>query len=520
MKKLLLAVISFLIVFSSAENVLAQRKRSSAGQKSQTTQQSVRQKQRKNKKEIQKTAKEIEQNRRAVLNNLNALNKVSAEIETLDAQISSEQREIASLDARIKSVGDSITELDNRLSSLSAKYGTAIRKISSRNRNAMSDLAFVFSANSFAEAYRRSRSLKQFSAYRQRKAKEIEGLKAILSERQTDLDALKKKRGEKLVSLNTARTELDSRRERNRDLVAALQKEGKTLQAVMNRKQREAAALEAELDRLIQQEQERLERERLEKERLERERLEKERLEKERIEKERLEKERIAAEKAKEAQQAQNIEKQKPAKVKEKKVKEKKKDKEKKNRQKPAKGKKDKQVRLLDPPENRTPVKPKESSPASKPLAGASSGDFAQLRGNLPSPVKGNYSIVKRFGRQKHPDLKYVETNNPGIDIETAPNAAAVAVADGYVSDIFRLPGYNNIIMVRHGNFLTVYANLGTISVKKGDRVRRGSVLGTVYSDPEDGGRSILHFEIRNEKVKENPEVWLAFSGTISELLA
>ena len=510
MKKFLLAIFSFLLIGSlCTENALAQRKRSSSRRTTPAaTQQSVRQKQRKNKQEIQKTAKDIEKNKREIENKLNALNRVTAEIGELDVSISREQSEITALDNRIKGVADSITELDNRLSSLSAKYGSAVRRISTRNRNATSNLAFIFSANTVGEAYRRARSLKQFSTYRQRKATEINKLKEILSARQKSLDELKTRRAAKLSTLASARTELDSRREQNKALVSALQKEGKTLRVVMERKQKEAAALDAELNSLIQLEQERLERERKEKERLEAERLEKERVERERIaEQQRIENERKQKE-AQEIEAAKQNDKKKKAS--EDKNKNKAKDRNK-------KGKDDKKA---DRKHNAAPVKvtekpvsqKKEPAPARKQLPSVKSGDFAQLRGNLPSPVKGKYSIVKRFGRQKHPDLKYVETDNPGVDIETAPNAAAVAVADGYVSDIFRLPGYNNIIMVRHGSYLTVYANLGTISVKKGDKVSRGTVLGTVFSDPEDNGRSILHFEIRNEKAKENPEIWLALT--------
>lgn len=64
--------------------------------------------------------------------------------------------------------------------------------------------------------------------------------------------------------------------------------------------------------------------------------------------------------------------------------------------------------------------------------------------------------------------------------------------------------------MIRHGHYLTIYANLATINIKKGDSVKAGQKIGTVFSDPDDDGRSILHFEIRNEKLKEDPEKWLA----------
>ena len=135
--------------------------------------------------------------------------------------------------------------------------------------------------------------------------------------------------------------------------------------------------------------------------------------------------------------------------------------------------------------------------------------DFEKYRGRLPFPVTGHYTIVKRFGRQKHPTLPHVETTNSGIDMATAAGAPVRCVFDGEVSAVFRPDGYNNVVVIRHGRYMTVYANLGTISVSTGQKIKAGENIGTVYSDPSDANRSILHFEIRNQRQKENPEVWL-----------
>jgi murein DD-endopeptidase MepM/ murein hydrolase activator NlpD len=116
---------------------------------------------------------------------------------------------------------------------------------------------------------------------------------------------------------------------------------------------------------------------------------------------------------------------------------------------------------------------------------------------------------VKRFGRQKHPTVPHIETTNSGIDMQTAPGAAVLAVFDGEVSAVFRPDGYNNVIVIRHGQYMTVYANLGSITVSTGQKVKAGQNLGTVYTDANDGNRSVLHFEIRNRREKEDPELWL-----------
>lgn len=142
-----------------------------------------------------------------------------------------------------------------------------------------------------------------------------------------------------------------------------------------------------------------------------------------------------------------------------------------------------------------------------------SSSDFAANKGRLRYPVNP-HNIVRRFGRQQHPVHKQVMTDNAGIDMETSSGATVMSVFDGEVSAIFCPAGYNNVVLVRHGQYLTVYANLGTLAVRTGDKVKAGQSLGTVYVDQSDNGRSILHFEIRNavnakSVTKENPEVWL-----------
>lgn len=137
------------------------------------------------------------------------------------------------------------------------------------------------------------------------------------------------------------------------------------------------------------------------------------------------------------------------------------------------------------------------------------SGSFASNKGRLPYPVTGRYTVVATFGEQQHQDLKYVRTNNSGIDIQTTPGADARAVFNGEVTRVFVVPGYNNSIIVRHGNYLTVYSNLSQVYVKAGDKVTTKQSLGKIFVDTEDGNATILHFQIWKEKVKLNPSHWL-----------
>ncbi|MEG1643446.1 MAG: peptidoglycan DD-metalloendopeptidase family protein [Bacteroidales bacterium] len=134
---------------------------------------------------------------------------------------------------------------------------------------------------------------------------------------------------------------------------------------------------------------------------------------------------------------------------------------------------------------------------------------FEQNRGRLPMPLSGKYIIVGHYGRQQHQELKYVQVNNSGIIIKTVPGGEARSVFNGVVTKIFVVPGYNSSVIVRHGNYLTIYSNLKEVYVKVGSRVSTKQAIGSIYSDPEDKDLTLLHFQLWRETVKQNPEIWL-----------
>ncbi|MBR8537279.1 peptidoglycan DD-metalloendopeptidase family protein [Carboxylicivirga sediminis] len=133
--------------------------------------------------------------------------------------------------------------------------------------------------------------------------------------------------------------------------------------------------------------------------------------------------------------------------------------------------------------------------------------DFHLAKGKLSWPIS-NGVIVSQFGEHQHPVLKYVKVKNNGVDIQSNTDSKAKVVFGGKVSRVVPIPGYNNAVLVRHGRFLTVYANLDNVSVKAGENVTKNSVIGTIYSgNGENSG--VLHFEIWEESEKLNPEFWL-----------
>ena len=101
-----------------------------------------------------------------------------------------------------------------------------------------------------------------------------------------------------------------------------------------------------------------------------------------------------------------------------------------------------------------------------------------------------------------------MKLDNKGIDIQGKPGAQARAIFDGKVAAVFQLKGLFNVL-IRHGNYISVYCNLSSASVKTGDTVKTKQSIGQVFSDGTDNGRTVLHFQLRREKEKLNPEPWL-----------
>ena len=136
------------------------------------------------------------------------------------------------------------------------------------------------------------------------------------------------------------------------------------------------------------------------------------------------------------------------------------------------------------------------------------SGNFAANRRKLPMPISGAYIITSRYGQYAVEGLRNVKLDNKGIDIQGKPGAQARAIFDGKVAAVFQLNGLFNVL-IRHGNYISVYCNLSSASVKAGDTVKTKQSIGQVFSDGTDNGRTVLHFQLRREKEKLNPEPWL-----------
>ena len=134
--------------------------------------------------------------------------------------------------------------------------------------------------------------------------------------------------------------------------------------------------------------------------------------------------------------------------------------------------------------------------------------DFATNKGRLPWPVEKGI-ITSQFGVHKHPVLAYVTEDNDGIEITSSGETLVSSVFKGQVASVSGIPGGNILVLIRHGEYFSVYSNLVEVKVKPGDQVEAKQVIGKVYLDKEDGDKAILKFFIYQDKSKVDPELWL-----------
>lgn len=137
------------------------------------------------------------------------------------------------------------------------------------------------------------------------------------------------------------------------------------------------------------------------------------------------------------------------------------------------------------------------------------SGDFARNIGKIPWPtLKGE--ITTYYGEQPHPVLRGIKVFNTGIDIITEEGAQIRSIFDGEVRDVWSIKGKNMAVIIKHGEYYSVYQNLIEVKVNIGDRVDTKQVIGTIYTNKQDDENAVLHFEIWKGSERMNPENWLA----------
>ncbi len=165
----------------------------------------------------------------------------------------------------------------------------------------------------------------------------------------------------------------------------------------------------------------------------------------------------------------------------------------------------EKEINRLIEEESRKKLK-SEATPEQK-LIGES---FAENRGRLPWPVEQGV-ITSHFGVHPHPVFKYLTEDNIGIEITSSGKMKARSVFQGEVAKVFAISGANMTVIIRHGTYLSVYANIAYVRVKPGDKVVAKQDIGDIYLDPGNGNNSVLKFMIFETNMKYlDPEIWIS----------
>lgn len=403
------------------------------------------------KKEQSTTQRKISETSKRITTTDKELKRQLNSLNSLNADIRQQDATVHRLRTHIDSLGTAITSTSDSIAILESNLNdlrTAYAKaLRSLQPSAgeMDAIAFVFSAGSFSEAYSRVRYLNRFSEWRRRKAADIDQAIDRISQRRQHLTGLRHQQDKACRQAEEARRSLSLKQNESEKLVTNLRRQGTQLKAELARQKKQAQALDRELDRIIAAEQQRIAREE-------------------------------AARKAKEAKNTKTTTR----------------------------------TTSSDTPSARAIASSRaETRSAATTSATQLSSSFSANKGQLLFPVSGRYKIVRQFGRQPHPTQRHVVTDNSGIDIEVPTGTSARAVFDGTVSAIFRQDGFNTIVMLRHGKYLTVYAGLSACNVRQGQHIKAGHLLGSIHSDPADDNRTILHFEVRDERQKLNPILWV-----------
>ena len=419
--------------------------------------------------EIEMTNQLLNETKKTARSSLNRLNLISNQILSRKKVISILNQEIGGIDTQINKMRREVNRLEQELKVKQKNYGKSAKGMYKR-RKSQDKLLFILSADNFAQSLRRMRYLREFADWQKRQAAEIVVKQREIEEKRSALEKTRKNKQDLLGSRENENQKLQTEESSQKSEVQQLNKKQRDLQAQLKKKKQQADALNQQIEKQIAIEIARAE-------------------EEARIARQNAERER--AEKARLAREAREIRKKQAA----------------------ASGKKIVEEKEEPEPEPE-PIRAERVAEVKGGYAMTReekklSDNFAGNKGRLPFPVTGRHTIVGTFGEQQHQDLKYVRTNNSGIDIQTSPGADARAVFNGEVTRVFVVPGYNNSVIVRHGNYLTVYSNLSQVYVKAGDRVSTRQSIGKIFTDTEDGNATILSFQLWKEKTKLNPATWL-----------
>lgn len=388
---------------------------------------------------------------------------LNVKLEKRQSLINTISAELGKLDTDIKHNENESQQLKSNLEKLKKEYARMI-VFAQRNKDAYSTLMFIFAAADFNQAYSRLKYMQQYSEFRKKQAAEIINNQTLLIAKLNELKDQHREKNQLLGNEEVEKKNLSVEKTEQEEVLTALQKKEKELKTELEKKKQDAIQLQVAIRRMIE------------------------------------------AEIRRKAEEAAKIAEARAIAVK--KAKEEKEEKQKKNHT--AKN------NVKEVPDKKEPpavaaVKPEKKEDAFVPAlteeAEALSADFANNRGKLPWPVvKG--VICETYGEHEHPAIKGFMMFNNGLEICAAKGMQARAVFEGEVTGIAVSPTGGKLVIIRHGEYLSVYSNLDDVVVKTGQKVSVKQVIGTVMYD-DDEGKTSMNLQIWKGQKTMDPGGWL-----------
>jgi murein hydrolase activator len=329
--------------------------------------------------------------------------------------------------------------------------------LAQRNQDSYSMMMFIFSSDNFAQAYSRLKYFQQYASFRRKQAAEIIKTQEMVTVKLEQLTAQLKEKNQLLGIEESEKKHLSEEKSEQEEVLTTLQKKENELKSELEKRKRDATELQLSIKRMIEAEIRR------------------------------------KAEEAAKAEAAKLLARKNDA----------------------AAVKKKPKGRNKVPPssDNKTPEKNKNETekvdvPALNEEALALSEDFSNNRGKLPWPVQKGI-ICEGYGEHEHPAIKGFIMFNNGLEICATRGMQARAVFDGEVTGIAVSPTGGKLVIIRHGEYLSVYSNLDDILVKTGQKVSVKQAIGTVKYD-EDEGKTSMNLQIWKGQKTMDPAAWLA----------
>lgn len=452
---------------------------------------------------IKQQEKALRANQADVKKRLQNLMVINTEIGERQKNINNIQKDITHIESNMDILKAQLETLEKQLAERKARYIKSMSFVT-RQHTFQDRLMFILSAHDFSQMYRRMRFVREYAAYQRVQGEAVKAKQAQVDEKHRQLVTVRGHKSNLLAKGEQERKELEGRQTEQQNVVASLQKQQKTIQQVIAQQRKKDEQLNAEIDRQIAIEVEKA-----------RKRAAEEARKKAQAEAARKRAVELARKKAQaEAEARENARRIAEAKAREQRLKEAAEQASAKQRARAEQAAREAEADReaaerkaeADARRNKKEIESVREDVQEMSLMTSVdrklSGSFEANRGRLPMPITGAYRVVSHFGQYNVEGLKGVKLDNKGINILGQPGARARSIYDGEVSAVFGFSG-SMVVMVRHGSYISVYCNLSSVSVSRGQKVSTRQALGTVGRD------NILQFQLRHNMSKLNPESWI-----------